>query len=146
LTSPEVRAYLGGPRARDEVERTLPDVPKGRPGLFMVDLEGLLIGIVTIERRDPGRPGHVRPDGLEAELSYVFLQPAWGYGYASEACVAAIEWFAETVPGEPLVLCTQVANERAIRLAARLGFTEAERFEEHGAQQWFGVWSPVMPG
>jgi hypothetical protein len=24
---------------------------------------------------------------------------------------------------------------------ARLGFTELERFEEYGAEQWFGVWS-----
>jgi hypothetical protein len=27
------------------------------------------------------------------------------------------------------------------RLAAKLGFTEVERFEEFGAEQWFGVWS-----
>ena len=26
-----------------------------------------------------------------------------------------------------------------MRLAAKLGFTEVERFEEFGAEQWFGV-------
>ena len=38
---------------------------------------------------------------------------------------------------------TQTANNRALRLAAKLGFTEVERFEEWGAEQWFGVWSSV---
>lgn len=26
-----------------------------------------------------------------------------------------------------------------MRLAGRLGFTEVDRFEEYGAEQWFGV-------
>ncbi|MEV0328745.1 hypothetical protein AB0H63_20195 [Micromonospora echinospora] len=42
------------------------------------------------------------------------------------------------------MLCTQTANDRSMRLAAKLGFTEVERFEEYGAEQWLGVWSPVM--
>jgi hypothetical protein len=32
-----------------------------------------------------------------------------------------------------------------MRLAAKLGFTEVERFEAYGAEQWFGMWSPVTP-
>jgi RimJ/RimL family protein N-acetyltransferase len=35
---------------------------------------------------------------------------------------------------------TQTANDRSMRLAAKLGFTEVERFEEYGAEQWLGVW------
>jgi hypothetical protein len=27
-----------------------------------------------------------------------------------------------------------------MRVAAKLGFTEVERFEDYGAEQWFGVW------
>jgi len=30
-----------------------------------------------------------------------------------------------------------------MRLAAKLGFTEVERFEKYGAEQWFGVWAGV---
>src|SRR5580700_7185720 len=75
----------------------------------------------------------------------MFLPQAWGHGYAWEACVAALAWFDGALPGEPLVLCTQIANDRAMRLAARLGFTEVERFEEYGAEQWFGVRSSVTP-
>lgn len=39
----------------------------------------------------------------------------------------------------------QAANDRAMRLAAKLGFTEVERFEEYGAEQWFGVWISATP-
>ncbi|MEV6205862.1 GNAT family N-acetyltransferase [Kitasatospora sp. NPDC051914] len=143
FTSPEVGTYIGGPRPRDEFERTVPEVPRRRPGLFVVDLDGAMIGIVTLDRRDAERPGHVRPDAGETELGYMFLPEAWGCGYAAEACAAALGRFAEAFPGEPVVLCTQTANDRSMRVAAKLGFTEVERFEEYGAEQWFGVWSPV---
>ncbi|MFF3889875.1 GNAT family N-acetyltransferase [Streptomyces sp. NPDC001914] len=147
FASPEVGTYIGGPRPRDELERTAPEVPGRRPGFFVIDLGGVMIGMITLDRRDAERPGHVRPDAGEAELGYMFLPEAWGYGYAAEACAAALGWFADALPGEPLVLCTQSANDRSIRLAAKLGFTEVERFEEYGAEQWFGVWSsPATSG
>lgn len=143
FASPEVGTYIGGPRPRDELERAVPEVPGRRPGFFVVDLGGAMIGTVTLDRRDAERPGHVRPDAGEAELGYMFLPQAWGHGYAAEACAAALDWFAGALPGEPVVLCTQTANDRSMRLAAKLGFTEVERFEEYGAEQWFGVWSSV---
>jgi RimJ/RimL family protein N-acetyltransferase len=147
FTSSEVATYIGGPRPRDELERAMPDAPGRRPGLFVVDLDGAMIGVVTLDARDAGRPGHVRPDGGEAELGYLFLPRAWGSGYAAEAGAAALDWFACVLPGEPVVLCTQTANVPSMRLAAKLGFTEVERFEEYGAEQWFGVWSSVTgPG
>ncbi len=145
FASPEVSTYTGGPRPRDELERAMPEVPGRRPGFFVIDLDGVMIGMITLDRRDAERPGHVRPDAGETELGYMFLPAAWGYGYAAEASAAALDWFAEVRPGEPVVLCTQTANDRAMRLAAKLGFTEVERFEEYGAEQWFGMWSPVTP-
>lgn len=72
----------------------------------------------------------------------MLLPEAWGCGYAAEACAAALDWFAAVLPGEPVVLCTQTANSRSMRLAEKLGFTEVERFEEWGAEQWLGVWAP----
>ncbi|WP_328535059.1 GNAT family N-acetyltransferase [Streptomyces sp. NBC_00344] len=144
---PEVRTYLGGPRPRDELERAVPELPGRRPGLFVIDLDGAMIGSITLDRRDAERPGPVRPDAGEAELGYMFLPEAWGCGYAAEACAAALGWFANVLPGKPVVLCTQTANVRSMRLAAKLGFTEVQRFEEWGAEQWFGVWSPAtVPG
>lgn len=145
FTSAEVGTYLGGPRSRDDLERALADGPRRRPGHFVVDLDGSMIGIVTLDRRDPERPGRIRPGGGDAELSYVLLPQAWRFGYAAEACTAALRWFAGALPGEPVVLCTQTANVRSLRLAETLGFTEVERFEEFGAEQWFGVWPSVTP-
>jgi RimJ/RimL family protein N-acetyltransferase len=137
--SPEVGAYIGGARPRDELERAIPAVPRGRPGQFIVDLDGAMIGLVQLDRRDADY--QVRPAVGKVELGYLFLPEAWGYGYAAEACAAALDWFAGALPGEPVVLATQTANERSMRLAERLGFTEMERLEAYGAEQWFGVWS-----
>ncbi|WP_105033622.1 GNAT family N-acetyltransferase [Cryobacterium aureum] len=140
--SPEVCTHLGGPQPRDALELAAPEIPGRRPGYFVVERDGTAIGIVTFDRRDTERPGHIHPDCGEAELGYMFLPHVWGFGYATEACAAGLRWFASVRPGEPVVLCTQIANDASVRVAAKLGFTEAERFEEFGAEQWFGVWSP----
>jgi RimJ/RimL family protein N-acetyltransferase len=142
FSSPEVGAYLGGPRPRAELEREVPAVPRRRPGLFVVDLDGAMIGLVTVDRREAGGPPHFRPEGGEADLGYLFLPRAWGHGYAAEACAAALDWFAGALPGEPVTLRTQTANDRSMRLAAKLGFTEVERYQAWGAEQWLGVRRP----
>jgi RimJ/RimL family protein N-acetyltransferase len=140
LASPEASTYLGGPRPRDELEREMPGTPERPPGLFAVDLNGAMIGQVIL-RRAIGH-GPVAAAG-KAELGYMFLPEAWGFGYAAEACAAALDWLDMTLPGEPVVLFTQTANARSTRLAAKLGFTEVERFEAWDAEQWFGLRSPV---
>ncbi|MGO4421985.1 GNAT family N-acetyltransferase [Streptomyces sp. MCAF7] len=145
FASPEVGAYLGGPRPRDELERALPETPERRLGLFVIELDGAMIGTIELNRRDAERRSNVRPDAGEAELGYLLLPEAWGRGYAAEACAAVLGWFTAALPSEPVVLCTQTANARSMRLAAKLGFTEAHRFEAWGAEQWMGVWSPVTP-
>ncbi|MFI7006282.1 GNAT family N-acetyltransferase [Streptomyces sp. NPDC050145] len=139
FASPEVSRYVGGARPRDELERAVPQVPGRRSGTFVVELDDAMIGIVTLDRREAERPGRVRPEAGEPELGYLFLPQAWGHGYAAEACTAVLDWCAQELPGEPVVLCTQSANEPAVRLARMLGFSEAERFEGYGAEQWFGV-------
>jgi RimJ/RimL family protein N-acetyltransferase len=145
FASPEVGTYIGGPRPRDELERMVPEVPGRRPGVFVIESDGAMIGTVELNRRDPQHRSQVRPDAGKAELGYLLLPEAWGHGYATEACAAALGWFADALPGEPVVLTTQTANAGSMRLAAKLGFTEVERFEEYGAEQWFGVWSPLTP-
>lgn len=140
LASPEVNTYLGGPRSRDDLERDLPAAPEQWPGSFVVELKGAMIGHVLLRRpanrRRPAAVGRV-------DLGYLFLARAWGSGYASEACAAALDWFERAFPGEPTVLFTQSANLASMRLAAKLGFVEVERFEAWGAEQWLGLRSPA---
>jgi RimJ/RimL family protein N-acetyltransferase len=145
LSSAEVHTYLGGPQPRGDLERRAPAIPGRRPGVFVVDLDGTMIGMIQLDRRGAERRGHVRPHAEERELGYLFLPTTWGRGYAAEACAAALGWIAGAFPGEPVVLCTQTANAPSMRLAAKLGFTEVDQFEEYDAQQWFGVWSLVTP-
>ncbi|MFJ3664968.1 GNAT family N-acetyltransferase [Streptomyces sp. NPDC090106] len=135
LASAPVHTYLGGPRSREELERETPEVPQRRPGSFVVELDGAMIGHILLRRS----PAHSRPAAAgKADLGYLFLPRAWGFGYAAEACAAALDWFATVCPGEPVLLTTQSANTRSMRLAARLGFTEVERFTAWDAEQWLG--------
>lgn len=145
FASPEVGTFVGGARPQEELERAVPEVPGRRHGVFVVDLDTTMIGMITLERRDAEHAGQVRADAGEFELGFLFLPRAWGHGYAAEACVAALEWIAGAFPGERVVLCTQTANARAMRLAAKLGFSEVARFEKYGAEQWFGRWTPAGP-
>ncbi|MEV0122669.1 GNAT family N-acetyltransferase [Streptomyces sp. NPDC050703] len=140
--SPEVNTYLGGPRPREELEGEMPEVPGRRSGSFVVDLDGVMIGQVLLRRVTE----HVCPAAVgKVDLGYLFLPRTWGFGYAAEACAAALDWLEDVLPGEPVVLTTQTANARSMRLAAQLGFTEAERFRAWDADQWLGLWAPVTP-
>jgi hypothetical protein len=42
---------------------------------------------------------------------------------------------ADELPDQPVVLVTQAANKRAMKLAARLGFRPISTFEEFGAEK-----------
>jgi RimJ/RimL family protein N-acetyltransferase len=142
LASPEVHTYLGGPRQREELERELPAVPEQWPGSFAVECGGAMIGQILLRRSASQRPAAAG----KADLGYLFLPRAWGQGYAAEACTAALGWLEEVLPGEPVVLATQTANLGSMRLAAKLGFTEAERFHAWGAEQWLGERRPAGTG
>ncbi|MFE7463434.1 GNAT family N-acetyltransferase [Streptomyces sp. NPDC057499] len=143
FSSPEVGTYLGGSRSREECERVLPEIPEQRPGLFVIELDGTMIGTLELNRRPPELRSGTAPNAEEDELGYLLLPETWGHGYAAEACTAALAWFAALRPGESVVLRTQTANTRSMRLATKLGFTEVARYEAWGAKQWMGRMSPV---
>ncbi|MEV0285966.1 GNAT family N-acetyltransferase [Kribbella sp. NPDC050820] len=136
LASPEVHTYLGGARPRAELEREMPFAPQRWPGNFVVELDAEMIGQILLRRGTE----HSRPAAAgKADLGYLFLPRAWGFGYAAEACAAALDWFDGVFPGKPVFLTTQTANAGSMRLAAKLGFTEVERFHAWDAEQWLGL-------
>lgn len=140
LTDPEVQAYLGGPRPRSDVEQHFDAgianaTPK--PGNYVIadKTTNRLIGTLILTRRSTDRPGHVAEDGEDLELGYVLRRSAWGAGFAFEAATAALRAAADELPDQPVLLVTQTANERSLKLAARLGFHPISTFENYGAEQ-----------
>lgn len=141
LCDPLARAHLGGARSRADAQAAL------RPGLLrrltfpeasyaVADrTTDAFIGTVSLIRRDPAHPGHIRPEGDELELSYALLPAFWGMGYASEATRALLSATAARHRDEPVIVVTQSSNVRSIALMKRLGFIEQDQFEQFGAQQ-----------
>jgi len=60
-----------------EPERSVPEVARWRPGLSVVDLDGAMIGIVTPDRRDAERKGHIAPEGGEVERFEEYGAEQW---------------------------------------------------------------------
>lgn len=145
LTDPEIRHYLGGPRPREDVERFFDSAgaaaATAAPGSYVIADKPTdrLLGILGLSPRAAGKPGHVRPDGEELELSYVLRRDAWGAGLAFEAATAVLRDAAAELPDQPILVITQTANERSRKLAARLGFTEVGTFEAFDAEQTLAV-------
>lgn len=139
-TDPEVQAYLGGPQPRSDVERRFDAAiadATSRPGNYVIadNTTNRFVGTLMLARRSADGPGRVTEDGGELELGYVLRRGAWGAGFAFEAATAALRAAADELPDQPVLLVTQTANERSLRLAARLGFRPAGTFEEFGAEQ-----------
>lgn len=149
-TDPEVRAHLGGARSPTVVAESLPAVFRGdRPqedrdteiqhpeaSYVIADrVTDRFMGGLSLRRRDPAAPGHLRPKGTELELSYMLVRDSWGQGYAEEATRALLSATASRHHDEPILVVTQSSNVRSIALMRRLGFVEREQFEQFGAQQ-----------
>ncbi|MEW9550560.1 GNAT family N-acetyltransferase [Nonomuraea sp. NPDC050783] len=145
FTDPEVRAHLGGPRPREEVERFLDAIGTAGatavPGSYVIADRATdrFLGTLMLDRRPSARPGHLTEEGEELELSYVLRRGAWGQGFAFEAATAALRAAAAELPDQSVLIVTQSANERSLRLAARLGFRPVGTFEEFGAEQTLGA-------
>ncbi|MEV4290042.1 GNAT family N-acetyltransferase [Nonomuraea bangladeshensis] len=140
MTDPEVQAYLGGPRPRSEVEQhfdTSIANSTPSPGNFVIadNTTNRVIGTLMLARRSADRPGHVTEGGGELELGYVLRRSAWGAGFAYEAATAALRAAADELPDQPVLVVTQTANQRSLKLAARLGFRPVSTFEEFDAEQ-----------
>ncbi|MGI5337101.1 GNAT family N-acetyltransferase [Streptomyces sp. CA-181903] len=144
-TDPQVRLYLGGPRPRAAVEQYLDAIGitsvTRNPGTFVIadKTTDRFLGTLVLDRRSADLPGHVTEEGGELELTYLLRRDAWGAGLAFEAAAAALRAAAGELPDQPVLVVTQTANERSLKLAARLGFQRMSTFEAHGAEQALAV-------
>jgi RimJ/RimL family protein N-acetyltransferase len=140
-TDPEVSAYVGGPQRREDLEQHLDAITRGEatpnPNSFIIADKATneLLGSVLLSRRAADQPDPVIGDGGELELGYLLRRKAWGAGFAFEACAAALRAAAAGLPDQPVLLFTQTANKRSLKLAARLGFEQVGTFERYDAEQ-----------
>lgn len=56
------------------------------------------------------------------EAGWIFAEPVWGRGYASEAAGAALDWFDRMHGPQAVVAMIERGNDASLAVAARLGF------------------------
>jgi RimJ/RimL family protein N-acetyltransferase len=145
LTDAEVRAHLGGPQDPATVERDLDqsgaEALTDAPGVYVIadTATDAFMGTISLTRRGAHHPGHLTPEGEELELAYTLRRSDWGRGVAFRAATALLQRAAADMPDEPVIVVTQSANARSLRLCRRLGFTPAMTFDEFGAEQTLAV-------
>ncbi|QUQ67807.1 GNAT family N-acetyltransferase [Kutzneria sp. CA-103260] len=140
-TDPEVGAYIGGPSSREAVEQRIHEIGMANltnaPGLFCIADKATdgFVGTIQLTRSAADEPGHLTDNAEELELGYLLHRDAWGAGLAFEAATAVLRAAAAELPDQPVILRTQTANMRSLRLADRLGFRTVRTFEWCDADQ-----------
>ena len=131
LTDPQVRQFIGGPLSAEDAREAVSGPAGQRWGSFLLELrhgsdggEGAVVGVCSLSR-----------ERGELEVGYMLLTRYWGQGLASEAVATVLAWVAEHLDDEQVIAVTQAANTASLRLLARLGFVERERFVEFDADQ-----------
>jgi RimJ/RimL family protein N-acetyltransferase len=151
LADPEVMRYIGDgtPRSADQAFRWIENDRRAWEldgfGKFVVTLRNgtRAIGRVGLSAWDPATWVHgTRADlgaDAEIELGWTLLREAWGYGYATEAALAARNWAQHELGLGALISLIHPHNVRSQAVAERVG----ERYERdvvtangHPAQLW----------
>ena len=139
LTDPQVRQFIGGPLSAEDAREAVSGPTGQRWGTFVLALrpggdgdEGAVVGVCSLSR-----------ERGQLEIGYMLLPRYWGKGLASEAVATVLAWVAEHLDDEHVIAVTQAANAASLRLLARLGFAERERFVEFDADQVL-LTSPVV--
>ena len=70
-----------------------------------------------------------------AEIAYHLHPDDWGFGYATEACRAVIDWTWQALPANSIEAYANADNVPSIALAMRLGFV-ARSDSREGAQRF----------
>ena len=125
----EVMRHIGegGPVGRDVAWRQLAFFlghwPLRGYGMWAIEHDGRLIG----------RAGFINPEGWPGlELGWLLERAAWGNGYATEACFAALRHGQAQFGACEVISLIRPANQRSIAVALRLGASRAREIDFMG--------------
>ncbi|WEK45514.1 MAG: GNAT family N-acetyltransferase [Candidatus Andeanibacterium colombiense] len=133
LNTPEVLAFLGGPRSEEEVAQSFARMreahERGEPTFYMVALKdgGGMIGRCGLSTIDPPQaPAELRG---RIQIGWTIHPGHWGKGYATEAAQAMLKrafghFDAPVVYGQ-----TSQTNVPSWRLMEKLGMTRMAQFD-----------------
>jgi len=132
LGDPEVLRYLSSsPRSRDETIDTIRRMRAhwDRYGCGLLTIErgedGVVVGRVGFLVWDPETWQHgLREDldgPLETEIGWTLARRHWGFGYATEAAIAARDWAFRELRPPRLISLIHPENVRSQRVSQKLG-------------------------
>lgn len=111
-------AHIGGPLLRGDAWRRFLQMP----GAWMLQGFGMFSLVEKSSGLWVGQAGPWQPDGWPGtEIGYALHPDAWGRGYATEACAAAMDWAFETLGWTDVIHSIAPANSASQAVAIRLG-------------------------
>ncbi|HEY4581462.1 MAG TPA: GNAT family N-acetyltransferase [Lysobacter sp.] len=123
FAAPETH-FIGGPLVRGDAWRRFLQMPGAwaLQGFAMFAIEEKSSGLFM------GQAGPWQPAGWPGtEVGYALHRDAWGKGYATEACAAAMDWAFDTLGWTDIIHSIDVANVASQNVARRLGATNRGR-------------------
>lgn len=118
MLADESSVHIGGPLQRHAAWRRFLQMP----GAWMLQGFAMFAVVEKASGRWMGQAGPWQPDGWPGtEVGYSFHPDARGQGYATEACVAAIDWAFETLGWTEVIHSIDPANTASQAVALRLG-------------------------
>lgn len=119
FAAPETH-HIGGPLVRGDAWRRFLQMPGAWAvqGFAMFAIEEKASGLFM------GQAGPWQPDGWPGtEVGYALHPDAWGKGYATEACAAAMDHAFDALGWDEVIHSIAPANAVSQRVAQRLGAT-----------------------
>ena len=118
ICDPVAAQHIGGGVSRGDAWRRFLQMP----GAWTVQGFAMFSLIDKASGLWMGQAGPWQPEGWPGtEVGYVLHPDAWGKGYATEACTAAIDWAFETLGWQDVIHCIAPANTASQAVARRLG-------------------------
>jgi RimJ/RimL family protein N-acetyltransferase len=117
---PTAAKHIGGGLQRGDAWRRFLQMP----GAWMLQGFAMFSVIEKTSGLWVGQAGPWQPDGWPGtEVGYGFHHEAWGNGYATEACAAAIDWAFDNLGWREVIHCIAPENTASQGVARRLGST-----------------------